>query len=66
MLKRQVRNKTNLRNISNSEKKSIVAAPVAPVDTDYLPPTETELREYLPPAARRLRFRRRFRLVKRQ
>ena len=64
MLKRQVRNKTDLRNISNSEK--IVAAPVAPVDTDYLPPTETELREYLPPAARRLRFRRRFRLVKRQ
>lgn len=41
----------------------------APVEAEYLPPVEQELREYLPPAPearRRLRFRRRYRIVKRQ
>ena len=46
----------------------LVEDAVAPLETDYLPPTEEQtLREYLPPAARRrLRFRRRYRIVKRQ
>jgi hypothetical protein len=36
--------------------------PAPTVDNEYLPPTN----DYLPPARRRLRFRRRYRLVKRQ
>lgn len=40
----------------------------APIDQDYLPPSEDSLREYLPPALRHRRRiqKRRLRLVKRQ
>lgn len=40
----------------------------APIDQDYLPPSEDSLREYLPPALRRRRRiqKRHLRLVKRQ